>query len=107
MEVVAEEDQAEQVAEHGAEYADDEVEVEFGDFGEGHEVLGEDEDGEGDGFELEVALFLEDQQGQDHDQGALEGGLPEPLEEVGQGEVLDRLHGVVETRVLQGVLELG
>jgi hypothetical protein len=44
-------------------------------------------------------LLFEDDKGEDYDQGTLEGGFPEPLEEVSDREVLDGLHGVIETWV--------
>jgi hypothetical protein len=63
--------------------------MQFGYLGKGHKIFSKDEDGEGDGFELKVALLLEDDEGEDHDEGALETGLPKPLEEITNGEVLN------------------
>ena len=72
------------------------------DFHGDHEVLGEDERGEGDADHVNEAL-LEEEDAAEHDDAALVEGLPRPHEEGLEREVAAHLQLAVELRELEGV----
>lgn len=99
MEVVAEEEKTDDVGCQGTQDRADKSDMKAIDFWEGHEVFCEDEDSKSNGFELEVALFFEHQQSEEHDDGGLKSGLPKPDEKVDYWKVFYVLERVVKLRI--------
>ena len=106
MQVVVEEDQAEDVAEQRAGDAADQVAMQVFYLRQRHEVLRYHEDGKADRLELQVAPLLEHHQGQHDYHRCLETSLPDPHEKVKNGQVLRILEGIVEPGIILCDLEL-
>lgn len=71
-------------------------------FRKGHAILSEDQGGEADGLNLQVAVVLEKYDWEDHNESTLSWSLPNPRQKVHKRQLVGRLQRVIESGVLEG-----